>query len=289
MKCSICKERTFKHLLKKDNLILVKCLNCGLVQIGNIVEISDIKNYDYYKNKITLTQKELYNPITTKRYINLLSKLEYYRKNNTLLDIGCGEGQFLSVAKEKKWQIEGIEIAPHAVAICKKFDDIDNIYCGNFLGLDLKHDYYDVITMFEVLEHLTQPKDFLLKSHSILRKGGVLYLTTPNFNCINRLLLQKKWRCIHKEHLFYFTHNLLKRIIKEANFKILEFETKHIDLPELFNVFRREPSNKFYSSNNCLRENIERSRILSISKEITNKFLNIIKLGESIQCLCQKA
>lgn len=286
MKCSICKTDNVGILYKKEDLTLIKCLACGVVQFDNISEVFDVKTYDYYKDRISLTQEELYNPITTKRYIDWLTRLEHYRKNNALLEVGCGQGQFLSAARKMNWQIKGTEIAPHAVEVCKKFNM--DVICRDFLQLDLKYNHYDIVAMFEVLEHLTQPKEYIFKANHVLRKGGILILTTPNFNNLTRLLLQRKWYWIHKEHLFYFTPKTLKKLIRDAHFKILEFKIKDITLPDLYNFFINKDPDKIYNYNQNIRKAVEQNKGLSFFKEAANIFLNITKLGESMQCICQK-
>lgn len=285
--CPLCGESKYRKIYKeRGTLGIVKCLGCGLVQLDNISAMFDVKNYEYYKNRINMKPQELYNPLTTKRYIDLLRKFECYRENNALLDIGCGQGQFLSVAKSMHWQIEGIEIAPYAVEICNKFKL--NAICGDFLELDLKNNYYDIITMSEVLEHITQPKKYLLKINHVLRRGGVFFFTTPNFNSLTRILLQNKWRLIHKEHLFYFTPVSIKKLLDQVNFKIIEFKIKDITLPELYNLFINRPASQIFDCNQNLRNTIEENRNLLFLKEVANKFLNITRLGESMQCICQK-
>lgn len=285
MYCSICKNNIFFSLVKKRDLTLVKCSGCGLVRVDNLSTTFDIRHYDYYKNRKKLSGEELYNPVTTKRYIDLLSRLECYRKNNTLFDIGCGEGHFLSVAKKMGWEANGIEKAPYAVEICNKFNI--NVVCADLLKIDLQNDYYDAVMMFEVLEHLTQPQEYLLKVNDILRKGGILIITTPNFNCITRFLLQERWSLIHKEHLFYFTPKTLELFLTKCNFRLIELRVKHITLPELYRLFK-DKTNSVYHCNQVIRKALERNKFLSCLKYYVNKILNLTRLGESIECICQK-
>lgn len=286
MHCPACRNNNFIYLLQKGELRLIKCTDCKLIQMDNLAAKFDIGHYDYYKNRINMTQEDLYNPITTKRYINLLNRLESYRKNNTILDIGCGEGQFLSVAKRLNWQIRGVEIAPYAAQICRKFNiEVD---CRNLLELDLPADYYDIVVMFEVLEHLTKPKEYLLKINSILRKGGILIVTTPNYNCITRRIMQNDWSLIHKEHLFYYTPHSIKKLIKGNNFKIINFKVKIITLPELWGFFLKSGSDKTHIYHQSLRKAAEESRILACFKRLGNELFNLTELGESMECVCQK-
>ena len=290
MSCLVCKKINYKLLFKKEDLQLIKCMHCGLVQFDNVLQVFDVKNYDYYKDKVTKKQEDLYSSITTKRYNSLLEHLQRFRKNNAVFDIGCGIGHFLSVAKKMNWQAKGIEISPDAVKICNDFN-LD-VTCQDFLQVDIKRDYYDIVTMFEVLEHLTQPKEYLLKANKILRKGGVIVITTPNFNCLTRILLKERWRLIDKEHLFYFTPGSFKKLIHDTNFRVLEFIAKDITLPELHNLISGRKSDKVIDNvvteHQCLRKVIEENRTLLFLKNLANIFFNITKLGESMQCICQK-
>jgi len=287
MNCYICNKDNCAGVFKKNELQLIKCLSCGVVQVCEPPRVFDLKLYDYYKGKANLSREELYNPITRKRFIDLLARFECYRKNNTLLDIGCGEGQFLAAAKERGWQVEGVEIAPDAVQICRRFN-LPEVICGNFLELGLKKDHFDIITMFEVLEHLTKPNEFLLKAHKSLRVGGALWITTPNFNSLNRLILQNRWRWVHQEHLFYFTVSSLRRVLRAAGFEIIELKTRHIDLPEILSTLKKQSQETICSTNKKLREDIEKNVFLSFLKATANMFLSMAGVGESIQCLCRK-
>ena len=285
MSCPVCTKESFSLLLKKGDLTLIKCLSCGLVQVDNLLATFDIEHYNYYQDRVDFGKEEIYNPITAKRYIELLNRLECYRKNNALLDIGCGEGHFLYMAKKMNWQAKGIDKAPYAVEICKKFNI--NAERSDLLSLDLENDYYDVITMFEVLEHLTHPEEYLLKVRDILRKGGIFIITTPNFNCLTRLLLQKRWSCINKEHLFYFTPKTINLLLEKCNFRVIDFRVKHIALPELYRLFK-DKTNGVYKRNQAIRKVVEQNKFLSYLKDYVNKILNLTGLGESIECSCQK-
>ncbi|MDD5449069.1 MAG: class I SAM-dependent methyltransferase [Candidatus Omnitrophica bacterium] len=272
--------------MKKGKITLIRCLDCDLIQVEDAKGAFDITNYDYYKARLLLTQKELYNPVTTKRYVNLLTRLTQYRKNNAILDIGCGEGHFLCMAKEMNWNVKGIELAEHAVKICQKFN-LD-VTCSEFLESDLPSDHYDVVMMSEVLEHITRPKEYLVEVNRVLRTGGILIMTTPNFNCITRILLQAKWSLIHNEHLFYFTPASIKKMVSDTLFRILEFRITHINLPELYNFVVNKKSGRIFDSNQALRETIEKNIASAILKNIADEFLNITGFGESMRCVCQK-
>lgn len=285
-KCPVCAEEEYRLLLERDNLKLVSCNGCNLAYINSLNSSFDAAEYDYYRNRIEVPKEELYDPITEKRYEDLFRKIESYRKSNEILDVGCGEGHFLWVAERMNWRCMGIDQAPYAVEICKRLGL--NVIQADLLKLDLKKDYYDIIAMFEVIEHLAQPKECLLKTKELLRKGGICILTTPNFNCLTRRLLKEKSSLISKQHLTYFTPKTIASLLRKCGFRIIELRTSNITLPELRKIFRKNIKDRGYACNQKIRKFIEVNPPLSLLKDITNYFLNLTRLGEQIFCICQK-
>jgi 2-polyprenyl-3-methyl-5-hydroxy-6-metoxy-1,4-benzoquinol methylase len=285
MPCPVCQKEGVTPVLKKEDLVLISCVNCGLVRLKDLSSKFDIKNYDYYENRLNVPLQKLYNPINEKRYTYILQRMEKYRKNNEIMDIGCGMGQFLAVAKKFHWKTTGTEIAPYAIEICRQFGN--NVLNSDLLSLDLRENYYDVVTMFEVLEHLTRPREYITKISKILRKEGVLILTTPNFSSITRFLVKENWRVINQEHLFYFVPRSLKSLLADCNFKILEFEVKNITLPEIMKFIKRDLKED-RGHEQELRGVVESSKFLFLLKSLMNKILDLTGTGEVIYCICQK-
>ena len=272
--------------MKKKDLLLVKCSSCGLVFVLGAPKDFSAQDYNYYSGRRKLPVEKIYNPITGKRYDALLDKLKVFRKTNSILDIGCGEGHFISVAGKRGWNALGLEMSPQAVEVCDKLGL--KVKKAELLNLQIQEGQFDAVFMFEVLEHLTQPKEYLMKIRGALRDGGALFITTPNFNSITRQLLMERWGLISREHLFYFTRKSLLNLLNECDFKILEFGIKNICLPELRRVFKKDIKRTF-TSNQDLRKAIEKNKYLYFVKELVNRILNFTGTGETMELLCQKA
>lgn len=286
MACPACGAVEFHPVFEKAGLRLVKCGSCTLVQVDDPQGNFNIANYDYYRSRLNRGMEASYNPITTKRYKDLLAKMQVYRKNNQLLDIGCGEGHFLWVAKQMGWQAKGVEIAAWAVEVCKKFSV--NAERVDLLKADLLPETFDLVAMHEVLEHLVSPTDYLRKVHVLLRKGGVLFITTPNFNCVSRRILRKNWSLVHCEHLFYYTSFSLKKLLVEAGFRVISLKSKNINIPELLSFSQKRKTLHMHEYNRWIRESAERNFSLSSLRVFANGLLNLAGLGETLECLCQK-
>ena len=161
--------------------------------------------------------------------------------------------------------------------------------CGDFLKMNFKDGYFDVVTMFESLEHLDQCGLYLNKVNSILRRGGVLFLTTPNFAGLSRRILGKRWSVFCKEHISYFSPAALKDLLEDKGFKAFKWIIKNISLFELKDCIQRNNNRKkTISELEKLRENIERSNVLKIAKNVINRCLSLCKMGDSIWVFAEK-
>lgn len=155
-------------------------MNCNLV-------FSNIKpeNEEIEEVYMSYGRNDYLSEVTIKRYHELLDKFEKFRKTNRILDVGCGIGYFLEVAKERGWEVYGTEFTDNAVEICKSKGII--MHKGVVEPEMFEEGFFDVITSIEVVEHLWEPAKDIKMLNKYLRKGGVLYITTPNFDSMNRI------------------------------------------------------------------------------------------------------
>ena len=161
-----------------------------------------------------------------------------------LLDVGCGTGAFLERAQKAGFLCEGIEI-------CKPLADIAvrNVGCpvhiGLLSGLDLTECSFDVITMYDLIEHLPEPASDLRKVHKWLKPGGILFVLTPNDDAllrrIARLVFHGSFRKIdrpmrvlyHKHHLSFFSTRSLARLVEGCGFDVVNVETRNQETSRL--------------------------------------------------------
>jgi 2-polyprenyl-3-methyl-5-hydroxy-6-metoxy-1,4-benzoquinol methylase len=256
---------------------LVQCQQCGLVygeRIPSLQELND--HYGKYPRNTSIS------PLTIKRYEELLEQFEPYRRTNRLLDVGCGDGHFLEVAKRKGWTVYGTEYTSEAVNV------------GRAKGIEMHEGLiqsftaageFDVITSFEVLEHITDGNEHAAAIARLLRKGGLFYFTTPNFNALSRKWLGGKWKIIeYPEHLTYYTAQTAEKLLVKAGLQRLQIISTGITL-------RQFPSgeNHYASSEEQLRNSIESSGSLRLLKSFINYWLTLLNLGDSLKGYFVKA
>lgn len=277
--CPGCSGLRFHVLPKYYEHHLYQCRYCKLVFSYVIPE--DKKLEEHYEQ---YGRNDYRSPITTKRYRELLKWFEVYRGNGRILDLGCGTGYFLEEALDLKWEAHGIEISQKARNLCRE-KGIQMV--GSVLDEAIQSNMqYDVITAFEVIEHLSHPEEEFKKLAELVRKGGMLYLTTPNFNSLNRRILNEKWDALcFPEHLSYFSKTSLDSLLSLYGFSRLSLKTEGISPGRLKSSItgNRIDHSSDSTGDEKLRKAIEGNLILQGGKKILNAALNATSLGESLK------
>ncbi|MFY9244135.1 MAG: class I SAM-dependent methyltransferase, partial [Polaribacter sp.] len=136
----------------------------------------------------------------------------------TLLDYGCANGDFLTVARSMGWSVKGVDFDPIAVELARgKGLDVDLIEAGE---LQMGEGLYDVITLSHVLEHVHDPLELISDLFRLLKPGGVLWLETPNISCMGHRIFGRFWYGLDPpRHLLIFSSRALRAILAGAGFR----------------------------------------------------------------------
>lgn len=170
-----------------------------------------------------------------------LSKIESIAGCGRLLDIGCGAGQFLAHARQHGWeQISGIELSRQAAALARQLTGAE-IQTEPLQGLNLPTGSFAAITMWDVIEHLTDIRGVLAEVRRLLLPGGVLALSTPNPQGLTlRLRGSKALAVMPPEHLTYFSAKGMLALMTSAGFEVDHVRTVDVYLRELTRMMVRE-------------------------------------------------
>ena len=140
---------------------------------------------------------------------------------NRLLDLGCGNGTFLSRARSAGWDVVGVDFDSNAVkAACRKGLDVR---LGGIEILDPSIDQFDVITLSHVIEHVHHPLDVLKACYKLLRPSGYLWVDTPNIDSEGYRMFRENW--IHLDpprHLVLFNLQSMQNALTAAGFSDME-------------------------------------------------------------------
>ena len=297
--CTVCKDSQNIIVLRKDSLSLNRCLNCGTLFLDGYSDGFVPELYTYYDKYANFGKEDVFSTITSARCQDLLRWFSRFSVGREVLDVGCGLGQFVDVANSSGWIAEGLELSREAVDFaCRQGLPVREL---DFLSQEIRPNSYDLVTLFEVIEHVPNPAEFLRRAGEVVRPGGLVYLTTPNFASVDRFLLGQNWEIIHREHLTYFTPRTLLSLVKRAScFEILHFETRNISMAALqalsFGLLHRltqAAESDDESERVCdakremhdLRRRMVSSKFLCLAKRFVNGFLNMTGLGVSMVML----
>ncbi|MEA3335015.1 MAG: methyltransferase domain-containing protein [Chloroflexota bacterium] len=140
-----------------------------------------------------------------------------------LLDVGCGAGYFLDAARQAGWDVQGVELSVASVQVGRQELGL-NIIQGTLERADLPNDCFDVVTMFEVLEHMVAPGRALAEAHRILKPEGLLAIQVPNdVESYRNGLFGKdnRWWIIPPLHLYFFSAGTLTRWLNDTGFQVV--------------------------------------------------------------------
>ena len=293
IKCTACKSSQGIALFCKGSLLICQCKKCKMVFLGGHSDEFLPELYAYYDKYANLDKEDVFDPITNARCKDLLNFFSRFNCGREVLDVGCGLGQFVEVANKGGWKAEGLELSKGAVDFARRHGLA--VRKLDFFSEDIKPNSYDVLTLFEVLEHVPNPSEFIHRALEVVRPGGLVYLTTPNFASLDRFLLGRDWGIIHREHLTYFTPRTLRFMVERAGcFEIPHFETRNVSMAALRALglglvppipqtagFHADLGSEFKVplQMNNLRNCMETSPFMGFTKRIVNRLLNAAGLG----------
>ena len=158
-----------------------------------------------------------------RRETEKIALLERYVSGGHILDVGCGEGKFLWGLDSKKWQRTGVDFAEEALRLVKaKIHDI-TLLEGTIFSPQLQANKFDVITFWHVLEHLPDPLKVLERAYQLLRPGGWLIISVPNFASLQAHLFGRYWYAIDvPRHLYHFAPGPLEILLRKVDLRVHE-------------------------------------------------------------------
>jgi 2-polyprenyl-3-methyl-5-hydroxy-6-metoxy-1,4-benzoquinol methylase len=218
-------QRTYVNI-KSGPLDLVTCRRCGLVYLVPRPDRDELKSLygeEYFGKWYSAEEKRQ----SEQQYFRAIFSKYDIRKNAgcRALDVGCGMGSFLQVAAEWGWNATGVELSEHAARHCKENLHLD-VRNATLDDAGLPNDHFEVITAFDVLEHLEGLSAFFASVKRLLKTKGRFIVLVPNYDGV----VFQFGRILHKlkklplpntpEHLTYFTMRSLRQLLYRNGFSV---------------------------------------------------------------------
>ncbi|HET7294252.1 MAG TPA: class I SAM-dependent methyltransferase [Vicinamibacteria bacterium] len=150
-----------------------------------------------------------------------LAALESLVPGRRLLDVGCAAGFFLEAARDRGWSVRGLDVSAYAAAFARDRLGLP-VLLGSIVVPPQGLEDFDVVTLWDAIEHLDRPDLALLRIRERLREGGVLALSTGDYGSLLRRITGRRWRLFRDPtHNFFFDRETLRRLLERGGFEVL--------------------------------------------------------------------
>lgn len=235
--CLVCGSESATRLFQASDRLyhtttrefsVVRCGGCGLVRLDPQPSPEELRryypeNYWFAPDESAASRlEEAYRRLVLRDHVRFVTQaLANIPQGAPLLDIGCGGGLFLGMMRERGFRVAGLDFSSEAAAIAWRRQQVP-VVCGMLDRTPLRAGAFGGVTMFHVLEHLYDPRTYLLASHDLLQPGGRLVVQVPNAACWQFRLLGRGWNGVDvPRHLFDFRDRDVERLLEGCGFEVV--------------------------------------------------------------------
>jgi len=232
--CGLCGADNFATLVSEKvlgqlDVAIVRCAQCGFIYTNprpTPETLAYIYSKAHYETKGASGTYCLEGDVTEGQFKHGLEIIAQYKSGGRLLDVGCGAGFFLEQAMHKGvWQCFGVDLSAYASALARQRAGCP-VHTGTLETAGFLSLWFDVITLWCLLEHVPDPKAVLRESRTLLKEDGILLVAVPN---VNYLLLRNraakfmgKSSSLHpEEHLSHFSQRTLHEMLTQEGFEVV--------------------------------------------------------------------
>ncbi|MFH1045788.1 MAG: class I SAM-dependent methyltransferase [Candidatus Omnitrophota bacterium] len=224
MSCNACNSNNSRLIFKKNGQVLLKCAACGLVfreVMPTESQLSALYTEALFKDEARLhyyIEDQLTNALNARANSLLVRQ---HKKEGRILDVGSAFGSFLETMERQGWDVWGNELSRFAAEYTQG-RVLGRVTQGDFLAADLPRDYFDAVTMWDFIEHVPNPFANLAKANELLKKGGLLFISTGDIGSMLARILGEHWKLLKPDqHLFYFGYPSIQRLLERAGFSVV--------------------------------------------------------------------
>ncbi|MBI5118002.1 class I SAM-dependent methyltransferase [Candidatus Poribacteria bacterium] len=226
--CRICRSNRLQHKFDVRENPIVFCAECGFVQLGRHANEAQIRRE--YSRAYFKDAKYLLDAAARREQKRRLSFMKECGVSSgaTVLDVGCATGDFVLMAKET-YSVWGTDISEDALQIARDRNPeiAERFVCMSGRNSGVPNQHFDAITMWDVVEHLDDPVALLTQMAGKLKRGGMLFLSSPNIGTFIGRVMGKRWAFMTPpEHIGYFSRETMRKLLGVCGLRDLKWKTK---------------------------------------------------------------
>jgi 2-polyprenyl-3-methyl-5-hydroxy-6-metoxy-1,4-benzoquinol methylase len=254
------------YTVSRETFNLVKCSQCGFVFTNPRPHASEIGKYyqseDYIshsgtkKGFVNLIYHQIRNYTIRKKFLNINKIVS---GNVSILDIGCGTGEFLNYCKIKGWNTVGIEPSDDARHLARRNYSLD-VFPEAYLN-ELQDNSFNVITLWHVLEHVHELKNRVKQIKSLLKSDGYAFIAVPNHLSYDAAYYKEHWAAYDvPRHLYHFDKQSIAKLFGQEGLKLvkmlpMKFDSFYVSM--LSEKYKRGKTNYLKALSTGLRSNMK--------------------------------
>ena len=226
IECKVCKNQNkskFKTKFCKDDINIVQCSECGFVFIPPFYR----KQIDYteYKNENSLKAVIAGNDwLKIQRHKLRYRTIQKYCAKGKLFDLGVGWGHFLHTGRLLGYEVAGIEMAKMPFSYAKDYLKLP-VECIDFFDYTPQSSYYDLVTMWDVLEHIDNCDEAVGKCAFMMKSGGYIVIQVPQIDSYLAKKQKEEWQAMGLDHVNYFSKETITRLLESKGLQIVEIKS----------------------------------------------------------------
>lgn len=198
---------------------IVQCRHCGLVYANPRWSAGELTAaYEMVEDEVYVREREG-RELTFEQHLSRLEEHTGPAGGRSLLDVGAYIGVFVEIAGKHGWRAEGVEPSSWAVTEAKAQNLA--VFQGTQNSPLLDGRRFDVITMWDVIEHFADPAAELRRTYQLLKLGGWLAVHTMDINSVAARLMGSRWPWLMDMHLYYFSRSTLNRLLVKSGFDVV--------------------------------------------------------------------
>jgi SAM-dependent methyltransferase len=228
-RCLLCGGERHRIVFEEHGLHVLQCRDCGHVFSSHRAD----PHFDGFWGDAVQDEEHFYWSKARDRLFRDFIRRFLQGRSGRLLDMGCGLGFFLRrVASLGTWEAHGCEISPAAVHYARHTLGLANVLCSRPEDVPIPDESMDVITMWDVLDHIALPDPLIRRCHAVLKNEGVCFIRTPNVRVqlprarVKRLLVgmrpDRKY-LQPRDHLHHYSQGSIRRLLERNGFSAIDF------------------------------------------------------------------
>lgn len=209
---------------RQEKYTLVRCPGCSLVWLHHPPQPEEM--HVHYTEAYHKLISGAGGPNPARRWRDRKTTLERYEQSGMLLDLGCSSGSFLQCMRSKSWKLYGVEMSAEEARTAEARTGAQ-VFVGVVPDAPFAPESFDVITCFDVLEHMYEPRRVVAKVKEWLKPGGIFYVQVPNIDSAEGRVFGKYWHGLElPRHLFHYSPASLRSLAKTAGLQEVSLETR---------------------------------------------------------------